>query len=222
MHHWHIYPDGDAVSNAAADYLATRIHNVLADRDSCHVALPGGTTPAACLRRLATMDLPWSRIHWYLGDERCLPVGDPDRNDTLLADCLWSQADIPEENCHRTRAELGPAAAATEYSEQLSLVGHLDVVLLGMGEDGHTASLFPDNAGLSLTEAVIPIFDSPKPPPERVSLSIPSIQAADLRVALITGAGKAAALAQVRNDAQLPINRVGPLELFADQAAAGG
>ncbi len=221
MHNWHIHPDAETVSHAAADYLATRIHNVLAERDSCHVALPGGTTPAACLRRLATMDLPWARIHWYLGDERCLPVGDPERNDTLLAACLWNLADIPEANCHRVRAELGPVAGATDYSEQIALAGHLDVVLLGMGEDGHTASLFPDNPALALTEAVVPVFNSPKPPPERVSLSIPTIQAADLRIALVTGTGKAPALAEVRAGQPLPINRVGPLELFTDQLAAG-
>lgn len=221
MHHWHILPDADAVAQAAAELLAESIWRALDELDLCHVALPGGTTPAACLQRLAAMELPWGRIHWYLGDERCLPIGDAERNDTLLNDCLWTQAAIPEENCHRMRAELGPVDAAVDYSEQLSLAGHLDMVLLGMGEDGHTASLFPDNAALSLAETVVPVFDSPKPPPERVTLSIPTIEAAGLRVALISGAGKADALARVRAGESLPINRVGPLEIFADSAAAG-
>lgn len=221
LHHWHIHADPDAVAQAAADYLAERIWAVLDDLDDCHIALPGGTTPAACLRLLAAMALPWSRIHWYLGDERCLPPGDPERNDSLIQDCLWGPADIPADNCHPIRAEAGALAAAADYSELLALAGHLDIVLLGMGEDGHTASLFPSNPALALTDAAVPVFNAPKPPPERVSLSVPTLQAAGLRIALITGAGKAQAVQQLKAGEPLPINQVGQLEIFADRAATG-
>lgn len=221
MHDWRIYPDADAVAEAAAELLSERIWALLDDLDDCHVALPGGTTPAACLKLLAKMELPWGRIHWYLGDERCLPPGDPDRNDTLIRDCLWDPAGVPEANRHPIRAELGPVAAAQDYSERLGQLGHLDIVLLGMGEDGHTASLFADNPALTLTDAAVPVFKAPKPPPERVSLSEPTIQAAGLRVALITGAGKAEAVARLKADEALPINRVGDLVILADRAAVG-
>lgn len=221
MHNWHIHPDADAVAEAAAQFLAERIRAVLAERDSCHVALPGGTTPAACLKRIAAMDLPWERIHWYLGDERCLPVGDPERNDTLIRDCLWAAVPVPAENCHPIRAELGAVAGASDYSELLAQVGHLDIALLGMGEDGHTASLFPGNPALGLTDAAVPVFKSPKPPPERVSLSEPTLQAVDTRVVLIIGAGKRDILQRVRDGEALPINGIGPLEAFCDEAAAG-
>jgi 6-phosphogluconolactonase len=220
-HHWHIHPDPAAVAQAAADYLAERIWAVLDDLDSCHIALPGGTTPAACLRLLAAMPLPWPRIHWYLGDERCLPVGDPERNDSLIRDCLWDPAAIPDDNRHPIRAELGASTAAMDYSELLAQLGHLDIVLLGMGEDGHTASLFPGNPALALTDAAVPVANAPKPPPDRVSLSIPTLQAASLRIALITGAGKAEAVQQLKAGVPLPINQVGALEIFADRAATG-
>jgi len=209
------------VAQAAAELIAERIWALLDDRDCCNIALPGGTTPAACLKLLAKMDLPWGRTHWYLGDERCLPVGDPERNDTLVRDCLWDPAGVPEASRHPIRAELGPVAAAQHYSELLNQEGNLDIVLLGMGEDGHTASLFPDNPALGMTEAAVPVFNAPKPPPERVSLSEPTIQAAGLRVALITGAGKADAVARLKADEALPINRVGDLVILADRAAVG-
>lgn len=221
MHHWHIYHDPQELAQAAADLLAARIWTILDDLDDCHIALPGGSTPAACLTLLAARDLPWGRIHWYLGDERCLPLDDPQRNDTLVRDCLWDPAGVPEENRHPIRAELGAVAAAQDYSERLCQLGHLDVVLLGMGEDGHTASLFPDNPALALTDAAVPVFEAPKPPPQRVSLSIPTIQAASLRVALITGAGKADAVTRMRAGEGLPINRVGELVILADRAAVG-
>lgn len=221
MHDWQIHPDAAAVARAAADHLSARILAILAEKDLCHVALPGGTTPAACLRLLAEKDLPWDRIHWYLGDERCLPVGDPERNDTMIRDCLWSRAAIPADNCHPIPAELGPEVAAAAYSRLIEDINPLDIVLLGMGEDGHTASLFPGNAGLARTDSAIPVFESPKPPPQRVSLSIPALQAAHERIVLITGEGKRDAVRAIRAGQDLPINQVGPLLCLADQAAAG-
>jgi 6-phosphogluconolactonase len=221
MHDWQILPESDAVAHAAAELIAARIRAVTARKGQCHVALPGGTTPAACLRLLAAMKLPWDAIHWYLGDERCLPVGDAERNDSMIRDCLWSRAPIPASHCHSVPAELGPQAAAEAYSRVMAEVGTLDIVLLGMGEDGHTASLFPGNPALQLDTPAVPVFDAPKPPPERVSLSIPTLQAAAQRIVLITGAGKREAVEQMRAGEPLPINRVGDLLCLADQAAAG-
>jgi 6-phosphogluconolactonase len=218
-HHWHILADATAVAEAAAEFLARHIGSVLAGRDSCHIALPGGTTPAACLQLLAQQALPWQRIHWYLGDERCLPVGDAQRNDTLIEGCLWSRIPVPADNRHPIRAELGAGAAASDYAELMGQLGKLDIALLGMGEDGHTASLFPGNPALEMCDAAVPVFNAPKPPPERVSLSIPTLQAAGLRVVLITGAGKRDALRQLRDGVPLPINQVGDLEIFADRTA---
>jgi 6-phosphogluconolactonase len=221
MHHWHIHPDTDALANAAAAFVAERIQAVLAERDSCHIALPGGSTPAACLRLLAEHDLPWQRIHWYLGDERCVPRGDEQRNDRMIEAVLWSRIAAPEENCHRIRAELGPRDGASDYAELIQQAGKLDIVLLGMGEDGHTASLFPGNTALEHIEAAVPVSDAPKPPPERVSLSIGTLQAASVRVLLTAGASKRAALQQVKAGEPLPVNQLGELEIFCDEAAAG-
>ena len=98
MHQWHIHPDSGAAAKACADYLAERIIAVLETQALCHVALPGGSTPAACLSRLAGQALPWSRVHWYLGDERCLPREDAGRNDHMIEQQLWRAIDAPAAN----------------------------------------------------------------------------------------------------------------------------
>lgn len=221
QHEWQIHADAAAVAVAAADHLAERIHAVLETREACHVALPGGGTPAACLRLLASKPLPWQRVHWYLGDERCLPVGVAERNDSMIRACLWEPAEVPAENRHPIPAELGALTAAAAYSDIIGPIAPLDIVLLGMGEDGHTASLFPGNPALALTTPAVPVFDAPKPPPERVSLSLPTLQAAGERIVLVTGAGKRPALQAMRRGEDLPINRIGELLCLADRAASG-
>jgi 6-phosphogluconolactonase len=219
VHHWHIYPDPAEAATACAEYLAQRIAAVLETRELCHVALPGGSTPAACLSRLAEQPLPWSRVHWYLGDERCLPPGDAGRNDRMIEQQLWRIIQAPAANIHPIPAELGAEAAARRYSELIDALDRLDIVLLGMGEDGHTASLFPDNPALDDPGSVVPVHHAPKPPPERVSLGITTLRTAAERVVLATGPGKRNAINQVKAGAALPVNRIGPLLWFADRAA---
>lgn len=214
-----IYKDAESVAQAAADFLSTEIKTIVIASGICHIALPGGTTPARCLELLAEKQLPWEKIHCYLGDERCLPVADPERNDILIRDRLWSRVAIPHNNQHRIEAERGPEEAARLYAEIIHRLARLDIVVLGMGEDGHTASLFPDNPALADLRLVVPVYHAPKPPAERVSLGLNTLRAATLRVALVTGAGKREALAQVRAGAALPIAQLGTIVWFLDEAA---
>ena len=222
MHRYSVYPDAEATAQAAANCLAVEIQAVLERGRYCRIALPGGNTPGRCLELLAQRELPWERVHCYLGDERCLPAGDPDRNDTMIARRFWSQLVIPAGNIHVMAAELGAEAAAAQYARELEAAGALDIVLLGMGEDGHTASLFPGNPALDDPASVVAVHDAPKPPPERVSLGVQSLRAATTRLLLVTGAGKAPAMQQVRAGAALPVNRIGDCHWFLDQAADGG
>lgn len=219
MHCFNTYNDAESAAQAAANYLAKEINNVLARNQVCHIALPGGSTPARCLELLAEKDLPWAEVHFYLGDERCLPAGDALRNDTMVRDKLWSRAMVPEQNRHSIAAERGAESAADLYSEILHMIGRLDIVVLGMGEDGHTASLFPNNAALNDQRAVVPVHNAPKPPTERVSLGIRTLRAAALRVALVTGAGKCPALTQIKAGSTLPIAQLGSICWFLDKAA---
>jgi len=219
VHRWQSHTDAAAAATACAEHLGTRIAAMLETQELCHVALPGGRTPAACLAHLAKQSLPWERVHWYLGDERCLPAGDAERNDNMIEQHLWRVIDAPESNRHPIPAELGAERAADSYTGLIDALDRLDIVLLGMGEDGHTASLFPDNPALEDKRAAVPVHHAPKPPGERVSLGITTLQAAAERVVLTTGAGKRDAIEQVRAGVKLPINCIGPLLWFTDRTA---
>ena len=219
VHHWHVHQDPATAATACAEHLAQRIMAVLETRERCHVALPGGSTPAACLSHLAEQPLPWDRVHFYLTDERCLPRGAAERNDRMIEQHLWHAITVPKTNLHPIPAELGAEPAAERYAILIDALERLDIILLGMGEDGHTASLFPDNPALNDQRSVVPVHHAPKPPPERVSLGITTLRAAAERVVLATGPGKRDATDQVKAGVPLPINRIGPLHWFVDRAA---
>ena len=213
--------DAQALARTVADHLAERISAILDQQPLCRVALPGGSTPGQMLAMLAGTTLPWARVHWYLGDERCYPTGHAGRNDVMLMQQLWSRIDAPIENRHPIAAELGPEPAAAQYTDELLEAGPLDIVVLGMGEDGHTASLFPGNAALGDLRPVVPVYHAPKPPAERVSLGLVTLQAAAERVVLVAGQAKAETVARVQAGEPLPVNLVGPALWFVDAAAAG-
>ncbi len=215
-----VLADTEAVAQAAADRVADGIQARVEAAGVCHIGLPGGTTPARCLELLSRKPLPWQAVHWYLGDERCYPAGHADRNDTMIEQRLWSQIAAPEANRHPIPAELGAERAAEIYTGLIERIGALDIVVLGMGEDGHTASLFPDHAATESPLPVVPVHDAPKPPPDRVSLGLTTLQAARQRIVLVTGSSKRAALLQVQQGVPLPVNRIGQSHWFVDRAAA--
>ena len=221
MHEFRHCTDAADLAGAAAAHLAERIRDCLDGREVCRIALPGGRTPGRCLALLAGDSLPWERLHWYLGDERCYPPGHAGRNDVMLESQLWSRIDAPAQNRHPMAAELGPEAAAMHYSDEIRAADRLDLVLLGMGEDGHTASLFPGNAALEDTRPAVPVHQAPKPPPERVSLGLGTLRSASERIVLVAGQDKRDALRRIGAGERLPITRVGPLLWFMDAAAAG-
>jgi 6-phosphogluconolactonase len=219
MHKWNVYKDKDQASKAAAGFLIEKAHSVLEDKSRCNIALPGGGTPAQCLKLVAESDLPWNKIHWYLGDERCYPVAHEDRNDTMIQKNIWSLISSPEENNHPIPAELGPEDAAKIYSDEIEKSAGLDIILLGMGEDGHTASLFPNNKALENNQNAIAVYNSPKAPDERVSLSLNTLKASPCKMVLALGEGKRGAIKKIKNGEELPINRIGSLNWFVDEEA---
>ena len=222
MHSWNISKDIDQASIAAAEFIAEKITACIDEKGICHVALPGGNTPALCLSKLAEKDLPWHKVHWYLGDERCYPIGHEDRNDVMLYKNLWSRINGDDDlsDCiHCIPAELGAERGAEEYQKLIDSIAGIDIAFLGMGEDGHTASLFPDNAALDDERSVVPVHDSPKAPDDRVSLSIKTLHDASHRLVLTAGAAKAEIIARIRQGEGLPINRIGEINWFVDIGA---
>jgi 6-phosphogluconolactonase len=215
-----IFTDAEVLARHAADRVAVLCREAVAARGACHLVLAGGHTPERCYALLAAMDLPWPALHIWFGDERCLPPGDPERNDTMADRALISRVPVPARQVHRIAAETGPEDAAMAYAAQLSAAPAMDVVLLGLGEDGHTASLFPGNPALDDSRAAVPVHGAPKPPPERVSMGFSVLNAAKHRLVLVSGRGKADALARIRGGEPLPAARLAACEWLVDRAAA--
>jgi len=187
------------------------------------IVLAGGTTPLAAYGVLAGASADWSAWEVYFGDERCLPPDHAERNSLAATLALLGRVPIPADHVFPIAAELGPEAAASAYAPLVESALPFDLVLLGMGEDGHTASLFP---GHTIPEGalVMPVQDAPKPPAARVSLTPRALSAAREVLILVTGAGKREALAAWRGGADLPVARIataGHTIALLDRGAAG-
>lgn len=222
---WRVFPRVDALIAALADALLQEAEHALATRGAFDLVLAGGNTPRALYRALAEAGA--GNPHWQIwyGDERCLPAADRGRNN-VMAETAWLTASgIPEDNWHTIPAELGAEVAASVYADQLQGVGEFDVVLLGVGEDGHTASLFPgaDWGSAADSADVLPVYGAPKPPSQRVSLSAARLSRSSKVWFLATGAGKHEAVQQWQRGQTLPVSAItGRQETVAwlDAAAA--
>lgn len=219
--------DADAVAAEAVVRILAAAERAIGERGAFQLVLAGGRTPEAAYRLLAghhaDAAIDWSGWHIWYGDERCLPVDDSGRNSAMAARAWLTGSPIPGAQQHPIPAERGAEQAALDYAALIEAALPLDMVLLGMGEDGHTASLFPGQAHAE-TELVHAVHDAPKPPPDRVSLSAGVISAAREVLMLVTGDGKRDALDRWQAGEDLPISRIQPAEgpqLLLDAAAAG-
>ncbi|MEX1025313.1 MAG: 6-phosphogluconolactonase [Planctomycetota bacterium] len=213
----HVAPNLEELTDAAADWILTRIRGVLAERERCSIALSGGATPGPVYRRLAQDALDnrydGSRLDLFLADERCVPPDDEDSNAGLVRE-HWLDID-PRPTFVRPRGEAADhVQEAGVYAGKLP--DALDLVVLGIGPDGHTASLFPGSDAVREAERrVVYVGDSPKPPPERWSLSPRALDDARELVTIVAGAAKSDALARALES---PWN---PLETPAQLARRG-
>jgi len=194
------------VAQAVAEIVKQSADECIANRGVFHWVLAGGTTPKQCYELLRDADIDWLKVHVWFGDERCLPVGDDERNDVMADKALLKHVPVPQDQIHRIDAELGAEQAAVLYAKSLADIERLDLLLLGMGEDGHTASLFPNNPALSNQALAVPVFDSPKPPSNRVSMGYTALMLAHRRIIMVTGEGKRDAFDKVCAGDSLPVN----------------
>jgi 6-phosphogluconolactonase len=204
---WRVFADADTLVAALADALCVEADAAIAARGVFHLVLAGGSTPRALYRALADRNVGDARWHVWYGDERCLSLDHPERNSAMLEAAWLAASRIPPENRRPIPAELGSGEAATVYAGWLKEVADFDVVLLGMGEDGHTASLFPDHdwGAVPGSSDVLAVYAAPKPPPERVSLSAARLNRSRRVWFVITGSGKRDALTRWKNGAVLPV-----------------
>ena len=183
----------------AAQWLAETMAQVLATRGHCAIALSGGTTPRPVYAALAAPDLAggiaWNRVDVYFGDERAVPRDDAESNYRMAMEALLTHVAIPEAHVHRIEGERRDLdAAAADYGRELPAA--LDVLVLGMGSDGHTASLFPGSPAVLERRRRVMLVESPKPPRQRITITPPVIAAARQVVVLVTGRDKAPAVAR--------------------------
>lgn len=202
----------EAVAGAAADLVAAAVAG-----DLRTLVLAGGSTPRRAYRLLAERPLPWGRVTALFGDERCVPPDDPESNYRLAREELLDR--VHPGGVHRMAGELGAEAAAALYDGVVRTLAPLDLVLLGMGPDGHTASLFPGHRELEAPGCAVAVHDAPKPPPDRVSLTLGVLRGARRVVFLVTGADKAEALELAARGA-VPAGMIPGAEYLVDRAAA--
>lgn len=209
---WHAFADTATLQHTVLARLQQYAQEAILQRGRFDLVLAGGTTPQAIYRECRHIATDWSCWHLYFGDERCLPPEHPERNSRMALDAWLAHVPIPANQIHAIPAELGATAAAQAYGDALQAVGDFDFVLLGLGEDGHTASLFPGHSWGDTDESpdVLAVFDAPKPPPERVSLSARRLSSARKVAFVVTGQGKRDAVAAWRAGPQIHAHSISP------------
>ena len=209
---WIAVADVTALQQAAYQRILAASARAIERHGRFLIVLAGGSTPRDVYRMLCGADADWSRWHAYFGDERCRPAQDAERNSWMAAETWFRHVPIPTTQVHPIPVELGAAAAALAYADTLRGVGEFDLVLLGLGEDGHTASLFPGRDwGMppSATD-VLAVFDAPKKPSHRVSLSAARLSRTREVLFMIKGESKRYAVTQWRMGADIPARAIRP------------
>ena len=227
----------DELANAFAAFLADWIRENQSDQSFLNIALSGGSTPKLLFQKLAqdyADNIPWHRVQFFWGDERCVPPDSPESNYGEAQRLLLEHLDLPAGQVFRVRGEDAPAEEASRYSETIQHrlpanqlgVPVFDLMLLGMGDDGHTASIFPDQMALLTSNQVCEVATHPQSGQQRVTLTGPVINASRLIVFLIAGKNKASILSQIINQTdgcqQFPAAHIDGdrLVFFLDAAAA--
>lgn len=209
---WHNFSTCAELEQAAAQAILQAAQQAISQRGAFHIVLAGGNSPRRVYENLREADTDWAAWHIYIGDERCLPPDHAERNSRMAALAWLNQVAIPAAQIHPIPAELGAEIAASRYAQVVNEIEQFDLVLLGLGEDGHTASLFPDHDWGTTPDApsTLAIYDSPKPPPERVSLSAYRLGAARLVMFLVSGNSKRQAVKDWRNGVTIPAAEIAP------------
>ncbi len=203
---WRVFPDPDELVAALADALLAEAAAAVAARGAFHLVLAGGSTPLALYGALTERNAGDARWHLWYGDERCLPADDPGRNSVMVESAWLAASCIPPENRVPIPAERGAVEGAAAYGSRLAGVPDFDVALLGVGEDGHTASLFPGHDWGTAPDSpdALAVAAAPKPPPGRVSLSAARLCRSARVWFVVTGGGKRHALRRWASGEALP------------------
>jgi 6-phosphogluconolactonase len=232
----HVYKNGEELSTAVAKWIADRIRETLKKKDRFTIALSGGSTPQRLHKILAASpykeQVDWSKLHIFWGDERAVPFEDSRNNAKMAYDTLLNFVPVPASQIHIMRTDIAPEQSAIEYEKILHqyfdpVPESFDLVLLGMGDDGHTLSLFPGTEVVQEESAWVKAFFLKAQDMYRITLTKSIVNRSACVAFLTTGAGKAHALKEVLKGAYNPdlypsqeIKPTGELHWFVDEAAA--
>ena len=214
------------LADRAAEWTVEHVKAAVAERGACYLALSGGETPRGCYERLGRPPyqeaVPWGQVHLYWSDERQVLLDDPASNYAMAKSALLDRVPVSADQIHPLVGD--PRSALEDVPRDAAGLPRFDLIHLGMGEDGHTASLFPGHPALESQAPVVRVLDSPKPPPERLTFSLAALNAARAVLFMVHGAAKREALARVlRRDPTLPASLIQPsageLVFIVDRAA---
>jgi len=215
-----IVVEKEALARTGADWVAKHLVEAVAGGQRASLALSGGSTPGPVYRELAKRDVPWALVDFYFVDERFVPPDHPESNYLLAEEALFKPLGVGPHQIFRMQGERADREqTARDYARQLP--PELDVVVLGMGEDGHTASLFPGHEALQEKERRVLAVVGPKPPPWRLTLTLPVLQSARKVLGLVSGAGKRDMVRRVLAGEELPAAKVEHAQWMMDRGAAG-
>ena len=209
---WHPQADLESLHKAALTMIRSAADIAIRERGKFLIVLAGGETPRAIYRQLCSLVTDWAAWHIFFSDERCLPVGNVTRNSQMAAEAWLNHVPIPLHQVHVIPVELGTRRAAAAYAVTLRTLGDFDLVLLGLGEDGHTASLFSalDAGIVGEDQDTLAVFDAPKPPSQRVSLTARRLGRTRRVLFMINGRDKLQAVAYWRTGKDIPARHITP------------
>ncbi len=209
---WHPFESVALLQENLAEKICALGNTCIKEKNIFSVVLAGGETPRGIYARLSHCNSDWSRWHIYFSDERCLPAGHPDRNDSMARSVWLDHVAIPAQNIHAIPAHPSTKESISQYNQTLAHIDTFDLVLLGLGEDGHTASLFPghDWGTDEHATATLAVNNAPKPPPQRISMSARRLSSSRQLWFIVTGKHKQDAVAHWQRGDNIPAASIQP------------
>jgi 6-phosphogluconolactonase len=205
------------VATAAAVTELVRLG--ISKNQTSNVILAAGNSISKTLSLLSNIDTDWSKVNWYLADERCVDAESELRNDKQIADILRNSLGAHYGHIFSPSSFLSPKEAADEYASRIERINMFDFCLLGMGNDGHIASLLPNHHALNSNRVCCEVIDSPNPPAQRVTLTLKVFAQVENRILVTTGSTKSDAVTDLTTNPKSPVRLYNPTAIFADQAA---
>ena len=215
----HIYPTDNEAFLAAAAAVTKLVRLGISKNKTCNVILAAGNSISKTLSLLSNIDTDWSKVNWYLADERCVNAENELRNDKQIADILRNSLGAHYGHIFSPSSYLSPKEAADEYASRIERINMFDFCLLGMGNDGHIASLLPNHQALNSNRVCCEVIDSPNPPAQRVTLTLKIFAQVENRILITTGSNKSDAVADFTTNPKSLVRLYNPTAIFADQAA---